>query len=473
MILKIFSKNKKIVLASIIFLLSLFFYSNSALAQTTYNALVTIPGIPPGAKVQVYLSGLYTFLISVVGIVAMGAIVIGGARYLTSAGNPSAIEDAKHTINSAIIGLLLAISSWVIINTINPDILVLKNPAMPWSAVGYSPTASDPLEMCDGPGSLGNGTVNAPCHCIDNMEADVFVSPNAPAKITLTSPADGASAAVGASVTLAGKLTDASGNPVVNTNIRVYVINDGAGIDGMRYTQIQTNASGIFSILSTLPTFCADDVKLQAIFPETDPYSSSTFIASNVVNFTATGVPACIATDYPRHPAKIFVSGKLACKDICSNPSWASDGLYHCMKADLRVGTTFMPMGKQVSVKVGETVYFDGRTYSADYAYPNLKTDVLSDGPGFDNGVDRYEIDYTTPWLGWTSDYAKSETTNCDLLLGVLGVLGNALFDVTYTGGMTSTTYAAAGKYEGWLRITSKNGCYGPIMDRVQINVNP
>jgi len=41
----------------------------------------------------------------------MGAIVIGGAKYLTSVGNPSAIEDAKHTIYSAISGLILALAS--------------------------------------------------------------------------------------------------------------------------------------------------------------------------------------------------------------------------------------------------------------------------------------------------------------------------------------------------------------------------
>lgn len=126
---------------------------------------------------------MYNFLISVVGLVAMGAIVIGGARYLTSVGNPSAIEDAKHTIYSAIYGLLLALASWVIISTINPDILVLQNPAMPWTAAGYSAGTEDPNAMCAGPGNLGNGTTAAPCHCVDD--------PNRPVTFTATPPPPG------------------------------------------------------------------------------------------------------------------------------------------------------------------------------------------------------------------------------------------------------------------------------------------
>ncbi|GFO96562.1 hypothetical protein ig2599ANME_0751 [groundwater metagenome] len=71
------------------------------------------------------------------GVVAMGAIIIEGMRYLTSAGNPSAIDEAKHIISSAIFGMLLALTIWVIIKEINPDILVAKKPSMNWEATGY------------------------------------------------------------------------------------------------------------------------------------------------------------------------------------------------------------------------------------------------------------------------------------------------------------------------------------------------
>ena len=43
--------------------------------------------------------------------------------YLTSAGNTSAMGNAKGVITDAIIGLVLAISAWFLLNFINPEIL--------------------------------------------------------------------------------------------------------------------------------------------------------------------------------------------------------------------------------------------------------------------------------------------------------------------------------------------------------------
>ncbi|MBU4078527.1 hypothetical protein KKE85_02895, partial [Patescibacteria group bacterium] len=57
--------------------------------------------------------------LSVVGIVAVIMLIIGGMRYITAVGNPTAISDAKDIINSAITGLILALLSWVFISAIN------------------------------------------------------------------------------------------------------------------------------------------------------------------------------------------------------------------------------------------------------------------------------------------------------------------------------------------------------------------
>ncbi|MFH1551531.1 MAG: hypothetical protein ABIC36_01465, partial [bacterium] len=46
-------------------------------------------------------------------------LIIGGMRYITAVGNPSAIGDAKDIITNAIIGLILALLSWVFISAIN------------------------------------------------------------------------------------------------------------------------------------------------------------------------------------------------------------------------------------------------------------------------------------------------------------------------------------------------------------------
>ena len=99
-----------------------------------YTPLVKIPGVPPGPiNLSSYLVGLYNFLLSVVGIVAVLMLVIGGMRYISAVGNPAAISSAKDIIYNAFFGLLLALLSWVIVSTMNPDVLYIKKPGSDFS----------------------------------------------------------------------------------------------------------------------------------------------------------------------------------------------------------------------------------------------------------------------------------------------------------------------------------------------------
>ena len=67
----------------------------------------------------------YYFIIGVAGLAAFVMLVTGGVKYLTSAGNPSAIGDAKDRIKSALLGLLIILMSWLILQVINPDLIIL------------------------------------------------------------------------------------------------------------------------------------------------------------------------------------------------------------------------------------------------------------------------------------------------------------------------------------------------------------
>lgn len=72
---------------------------------------------------QGYLTALYNFLLGFVGIAAMGSIVYGGVLYIISAGNPSRAGEAKTAIWNGIIGLLVAGFGYLILLTINPDLV--------------------------------------------------------------------------------------------------------------------------------------------------------------------------------------------------------------------------------------------------------------------------------------------------------------------------------------------------------------
>lgn len=71
------------------------------------------------------LNWLLRFGFYAAGILAMLMIVIGGVQYVAAgaAGNPENVKDATNRIVMALGGLALALSSWLILNTINPNLL--------------------------------------------------------------------------------------------------------------------------------------------------------------------------------------------------------------------------------------------------------------------------------------------------------------------------------------------------------------
>jgi len=70
------------------------------------------------------------------GVLALTFIVIGGVRYVAGAGNASQQAKGKETITNAIIGLLLALSSILILRTINPALVNIVEPGLPGGVDG-------------------------------------------------------------------------------------------------------------------------------------------------------------------------------------------------------------------------------------------------------------------------------------------------------------------------------------------------
>lgn len=71
---------------------------------------------------------LYVFIVGISGLAAFVMIVWGGVQWMTSQGNPTAIGDAKDKIKMALLGLLLVLASFLILQIINPELTLLKNP---------------------------------------------------------------------------------------------------------------------------------------------------------------------------------------------------------------------------------------------------------------------------------------------------------------------------------------------------------
>lgn len=73
-----------------------------------------------------YVKYIFNFSITIAGLVAFLSLIYGGVRYLTSAGNPATMSDARDQIFAGIIGLIVILGSWVLLTTINPQLVVIN-----------------------------------------------------------------------------------------------------------------------------------------------------------------------------------------------------------------------------------------------------------------------------------------------------------------------------------------------------------
>ena len=71
------------------------------------------------ASVYAILQGLLNWLLAIVGFISIIAFVISGMQYLLSAGNDDMIETAKRNMTWSIVGVVVALSGYVIILAIS------------------------------------------------------------------------------------------------------------------------------------------------------------------------------------------------------------------------------------------------------------------------------------------------------------------------------------------------------------------
>ncbi|MCX6764625.1 MAG: pilin [Candidatus Nealsonbacteria bacterium] len=140
-------KNKKILLISFLVAIIL----SGAFFETT-QALETDWPEAPGGKTLTTTSNLvdfteyvYRWAILLGGLAAFFALIFGGFKYLTSVGDPIKMKEGQDRIRDALIGLVLLLSSFIILNTLNPELTTITLPTTTvpflntslWSAPNY------------------------------------------------------------------------------------------------------------------------------------------------------------------------------------------------------------------------------------------------------------------------------------------------------------------------------------------------
>lgn len=76
-------------------------------------------GVAQLSCIPIVFQNVVTAALMFAGVVAVIMIVYGGIRYITSRGDPKAVEGARNTLTWAIIGLVVIILSFLIINFIS------------------------------------------------------------------------------------------------------------------------------------------------------------------------------------------------------------------------------------------------------------------------------------------------------------------------------------------------------------------
>lgn len=90
----------------------------------------TIAGQTPGTSISDYVKYIFIFFVSATGFIAVLILAFGSVQYMTASGNVSKMKDAKVKIFSSSLGILLLLSSYIVLNTINPNLIKLEEPTI-------------------------------------------------------------------------------------------------------------------------------------------------------------------------------------------------------------------------------------------------------------------------------------------------------------------------------------------------------
>ena len=72
-----------------------------------------------------YIIGIYKFMLAAGAIIAVVLIMISGVEYMVKAG-AGQVQQAKERIRNSLIGIVILLSSYVLLNTVNPNLVLFK-----------------------------------------------------------------------------------------------------------------------------------------------------------------------------------------------------------------------------------------------------------------------------------------------------------------------------------------------------------
>lgn len=111
----------------------LFSATQPALALEVNYPQIGSFGISDNSNLLQYIEYFFAFAIAISGIIAVITLVISGLQILVFAGSPEKITEAKDGLWASILGIALLFASFIIMTTINPQLVNLSTQQLPMS----------------------------------------------------------------------------------------------------------------------------------------------------------------------------------------------------------------------------------------------------------------------------------------------------------------------------------------------------
>ncbi len=100
--------------------------------------------LSPNEALPLYVDYFFKLAIWILGFVAFGVMVYGGALYLISTGEPDKLVKAREFISSSFFGILILLTSYLVLSVINPDLVNLEAPEIEEFTIEREPEVPEP-----------------------------------------------------------------------------------------------------------------------------------------------------------------------------------------------------------------------------------------------------------------------------------------------------------------------------------------
>jgi len=117
--------GRQLLMCGVIFFFSYFLFATPAHAQepVAWTGVCTDTGDATGTAtiqgLQCLVGNVLQIAISLIGLAGFVMMIIGAFRYLLSGGNAKGIDDGQKTITYAVLGLVVALSAYIILKIVS------------------------------------------------------------------------------------------------------------------------------------------------------------------------------------------------------------------------------------------------------------------------------------------------------------------------------------------------------------------